>query len=104
LPRLFAIVAWISGLIEVGWSVIAGVVLAPFGERPSVLYGVLYGLFALQFALMLRRVGNFGVTALLFPVAVGAFLVVFFRSLLMTFRGEVRWKGRTVATRVRVSR
>lgn len=102
--RLVAIVAWISALIEVGLAVATGVVFSPFGRPPPAMQVVWYGLFVLQLAVMLRRAGNFGATALVFPVAVAAFVVVFARSLFVTIRGEVSWKGRVVPTRIRVGR
>ena len=49
---------------------------------------------------MLRQLGNFGIfTALLFPVNAVIFVAVFLGSLVLIGRGQVRWKGRTIATR-----
>jgi 4,4'-diaponeurosporenoate glycosyltransferase len=102
LPRLLAIVAWVSGLIEAGWWTLAGLAVAPFGGEVSWLHATFYALFAVQLGVFLRRLGNFGVTAWLHPIAVAAFLLVFVRSLGATLRGEVQWKDRTVKTRLRV--
>lgn len=101
LPRLLGIVAWVSGLIEAGWWTWAGLATLPFGSRLSVVHLVFYGLYAVQLWVLLRRLGNFGVSVLVFPVAAAAFVVIFFRSLFLTARGEVRWKGRRVSTRAR---
>jgi glycosyltransferase involved in cell wall biosynthesis len=100
-PRMLAIVAWMSGVLEAGWWTWAGAVSAPFGNSFSAVHAAFYGLFALQLAVLLRQLGNFGATALMFPLVAASFVVIFFRSLLMTARGEVRWKGRRISTRVR---
>jgi 4,4'-diaponeurosporenoate glycosyltransferase len=62
-----------------------------------------YGLVVGQLWWMLRRIGSFGLsTALLFPLPLAFFLVVFTRSTLLTaVRGRVTWKGREIATRGR---
>lgn len=100
--RLIAIVAWVSGLLEAGWWTVAGLMTLPFGGAVSILHVAFYGLYAIQCAWMLRKVGNFGSTAWLHPIVAATFLLVFFHSLRATLRGEVRWKDRTVPTRLRV--
>jgi hypothetical protein len=35
----------------------------------------------------------------LFPIPLGAWFLIFFRSILLTTRGQVRWKGRVVQVR-----
>ncbi len=102
LLRLVAVAAWISGLIEAGWWTWAGLAALPFGRALSLVHVVFYLLFALQFGVFLRRLGNFGMMAWLHPSAVAAFVLVFFRSLGATLRGEVQWKDRAVRTRMRV--
>lgn len=89
---LVLIVAWISG------SIVAA--LSPLMDEPTVAAG-LYGAYAIQLGVLLRRIGRFGVlTALAFPIPLAFFLAVFLRSTLLTFvRREVRWRGRTVSTR-----
>jgi 4,4'-diaponeurosporenoate glycosyltransferase len=83
--RLAAIVAWLSGMIEVGLLTLV-----------SWPHAVFYILYALQLKLMLRRIGNFSGIAWLHPVAVLAFLGISLRSALLQLRGSVRWKGRVI--------
>lgn len=68
--------------------------------RPST--ALLVALFVIQWATMLRQLGTFGwVTAVLYPVPLGIFVVVFFRSVYLTLvRREVRWRGRTIPVKV----
>jgi len=98
--RLLLIVAWLSAVFATGFDVAAGLVSLAFGGgAPTVSHLVWYALFALQIGLLLRRLGNFRPVALLYPLPALAFLVVFFRSLFHTLRGEVEWKGRTIPVR-----
>ena len=81
LATLGLVVAWISVCIQapwLGWLVYAAVVV--------------------QLAWMARRVGRFGVLALLlFPIPLAAFLAVFVRSVFLTIvRRRVTWKGREI--------
>ena len=96
--RLVAIVAWMSGLIETGWVsslAIAGMIgsgaILPW---PDALF---YGLFAFQLWFMLRRIGNFGAVAIAHPLATMAFVGIFARSAFVHARGQVTWKGRSIA-------
>jgi 4,4'-diaponeurosporenoate glycosyltransferase len=59
---------------------------------------VVYAAFAAQHAVLLRRVGGFRlVTALLWPVPLVTFVVLFACSaVLRLLRRDVRWRGRTV--------
>lgn len=81
---LVLVVVWMSGLIG------SAVDLEP----------VLYAAFALQLAVLLRRVGRFSpLTALLYPIPLALFVGVFLRSVVLTFvRREVAWRGRRVRT------
>jgi 4,4'-diaponeurosporenoate glycosyltransferase len=81
---LVLVVVWMSGLIG------AVVDLEP----------VLYAAFAVQLAVLLRRVGSFSpLTALLYPIPLAFFVGVFLRSAVLTFvRREVAWRGRRVRT------
>jgi len=89
-PRLVAIVVWVTACLVAGWGVFAGGAIA---------LGI-YGAFAVQCFVMLRQLGSFGiVTALLYPVNAVIFVAVFLWSLVLLGRGQVRWKGRTVSTR-----
>ena len=95
--RLLAIAAWVSGLIEAGWRFSAGLVGVVFGGAPPNTWDiVVYLLFALQLLVLLRRVGSFKVAALVHPIATMMFLVIFVRSAVMSIRGEVTWKDRTI--------
>ena len=101
LPRLAAIVLWISAL----GSASVAVVDAARGRTDVVLAVTAYLLVAAQLGVMFRRVGRFGwVTALLHPVLVSCFVAVFVRSLWRTHvRHNVEWRGRTIETSPRRS-
>jgi 4,4'-diaponeurosporenoate glycosyltransferase len=79
---LVLVVVWVTGLLA----------------APS--FPPVYAAYALQLAVLFRRVGRFNpLTALLYPIALAFFLAVFVRSLVLTFvRREVRWRGRTIRT------
>ena len=83
---LLLVVAWLSGLIA-----------ATVAPGP---YGVVYAAFAVQLAVLLRRVGGYSpVTALLFPIPVAFFVAVFLRSVFRTFVcRQVTWRGRSIRT------
>jgi 4,4'-diaponeurosporenoate glycosyltransferase len=89
---LLLIVAWISVCIE------TSVALA--GARDGVALTV-YVLVVAQVAWMLRRIGRFGaLTAMLYPIPLAFFLLVFVRSTYLTLvRRRVSWKGRTFSSR-----
>jgi 4,4'-diaponeurosporenoate glycosyltransferase len=73
------------------WSLAGGWLTSP----------LLYPLSALQVWVLGRRAASVHpVTALLFPIAVAVFVVIFVRSLVAVIFGrQVAWKGRTVAAR-----
>jgi len=79
-----AVVLWV-------WSLAGGWIAEP----------LLYPLSAVQFWLLGRRAGSMHpLTAVLFPIAVAVFAVVFLRSLVaMALRRQVTWKQRSVAAR-----
>ena len=58
-----------------------------------------YGAYGLQLLVLTRHVGRFGWINLLFPLPVLFFLGVFVLAIVNLKRGQVRWKGRSVATR-----
>lgn len=96
--RLAAIVAWMSGLIEAGWWAVAGAAQAASGAMPMpVIYGIFYVAFAVQLWLLLRRLGNFAASAAVHPLLTLAFVAICLRSLLLLWRGQVTWKGRTIS-------
>jgi 4,4'-diaponeurosporenoate glycosyltransferase len=88
--RTLGVVLWITAMLT---AVIALV------TAPGVVAVAWYVAFACQLWLMLRPLGNFGATALLYPVEVIVFVALFVRSLVATATGRVRWKGRSVAVR-----
>ena len=61
----------------------------------------MYPLSAVQFWVLGRRAGSIHpLTAVLYPLAVAVFAVIFLRSLFaMVFRRDVTWKQRSVAAR-----
>ena len=79
-----AVVLWV-------WSLAGGWLAEP----------IVYPLSAVQFWVLGRRAGSLHpLTAVLYPLAVAVFAVIFLRSLFaMLFRREVTWKQRSVAAR-----
>lgn len=99
--RTALIFVWITGLLIAGWWLpIGSVGWWLGGPTPSALaYGV-YVAYAVQVAVLARRVGRFGPWApCVFPLLVAGFLGIFIRSLVHTARGRTTWRGRTVPTR-----
>lgn len=104
-PLTFVLISvWLSGCISAAWYPVAAVLGR--GSSSGVAAALLYAAYAGQLAWMLARIGRFGAaTPLAFAVPLGFFLVVFARSLVLTHvRGEVRWRGRAVATGRRAGR
>jgi hypothetical protein len=92
LGRLALIVLWIAACLTSGVWVFGG----------SLAAIVAYVAFAAQCFVQLRQVGSFGiVAAALYPLLAVVFVTVFAVSLVLTVRGEVRWKGRRVRLRGR---
>jgi 4,4'-diaponeurosporenoate glycosyltransferase len=78
---LLLVVAWMSGLIA-----------APVDRAVLV-----YLAYVVQLHVLLRRVGSFGPTALVYPIPLAFFVAAFLRSALLTFvRRRVTWRGRTI--------
>jgi 4,4'-diaponeurosporenoate glycosyltransferase len=99
LPALLAIVLWISGSVDVTRHVIEALAAGP-ASAAAPWFG-LYVAFAGQIYWMLRRIGNFGwYTALLFPLPLAFFCIVFMWSCILLVTGRpVTWKQRAVKTR-----
>jgi 4,4'-diaponeurosporenoate glycosyltransferase len=95
--RLLATLLWLTGAISSASHLIEW--LAGSGARDAGDVVVGWFMFAVQFGVMLRQLGNFGWwPAVAYPVPVAAFVLVFFRSLWLTVvRRRVRWRGRSVA-------
>lgn len=94
--RLAAIVGWVTALGTAAFALDDGL----RGELDPLLGIGLYLAFAAQLWWMFRQVGSFGpVTAVLFPIPLVGFIVVFLRSLWLTHvRHAVTWRGRSVST------
>jgi hypothetical protein len=91
--RLAAVVAWVGA--GVAAIILAGGALT--GHRPPA-GAAAYALFAGQLAWMARRVGRFRWWAVAgFPGPLAFFLSLFACSVVVTRRGRVRWRGRTIA-------
>jgi len=93
IPLLVASVAWIGSGISATVSAIGAVWSM---HDPAIIWWTLaYVAYAIQVQWMASRVGAFRLyTALLFPVSLLFFVVVFFRSVfLISIKRSVRWKG-----------
>jgi 4,4'-diaponeurosporenoate glycosyltransferase len=98
--RFLLVFVWIVGLGTAAQAPVRAVVAVAAGwSGPALGWWLAYVAFALQLARMLHPLGNYRWAAPLFPVPLLAWFVIFFRSIVMTARGEVRWKGRAVPVR-----
>jgi len=90
LPLLLLVIAWLSGL-----SMAAGNLIL---VRDVPLCLAVYGLYAAQTFWLLRRVGTFHwIVALLFPVPLLFYFIIFTRSVWRSvFKQPVDWKGRKI--------
>jgi 4,4'-diaponeurosporenoate glycosyltransferase len=97
IPLLLAIIAWVGS----GISATVSVVGAVWGMQDNAIiwWTLAYLGYAIQVHWMASRVGTFKFyTALLFPVSLLFFVVVFFRSVfLISVRRTVRWKGMAIS-------
>jgi 4,4'-diaponeurosporenoate glycosyltransferase len=83
--RLLLIVAWLTGMMLAVWSLSFGLIGA-----------AVYLLYAVQLHWLLRRVGAFRwYTAMLYPVPLLFYFIVFTRSALRSGK-QVTWKGRAI--------
>lgn len=99
-PWMLGVILWLSGLFWAAWCLPAALLGLPMVGDPAVLANlVLYLAFAVQLAVLTRRVGDFGWICLLFPVPVLFFLGVFVLAILNLERGTIEWKGRRFPTR-----
>jgi 4,4'-diaponeurosporenoate glycosyltransferase len=95
---LLMIVCWVFGGVSLTRHLLQSAVVGDWGI--SAVWAGLYALYSGQFFWMLFRIGNFSVwPAVLFPVPLLFFVLVFFLSLFKTvFLRKARWKGRLVNT------
>ena len=96
IPVLIMIIAWITGAIGTTRHLIQAIIITDLSL--ATLWGLLYIAYAIQIYWMLYKIGNFKpYTALLFPIPLLFFLIVFIYSFFIIFiRKNVRWKGRTI--------
>ena len=101
IPVLIMIIAWITGAMGTTRHLIQGALITD--TSLLVLWGFLYIAFAAQIYWMLHRIGDFKpYTALLFPITLFFFLIVFTYSFFIVFiRRNVSWKGRTIEVKRR---
>ncbi|MEO5901185.1 MAG: glycosyltransferase [Ilumatobacteraceae bacterium] len=99
LVPVLATVAWVAAMVATTIATVSGVVhwIAGGGVPWPAL--VAYAAIAVHAPWVLRRVGSFHVlTALLFPIPVVFFVLVFLRSMsLAVLRRPVRWRGRVIS-------
>jgi len=98
--RFLLVMAWVIGCgtaaqvpVRAGLSALAG------WSYPGVVGWLVYAAFSAQLAVMLRPLGNYRGAALLFPLPLAVWFVVFARSIAWTIRGHATWKGRRVPVR-----
>ncbi|MFC1970513.1 glycosyltransferase [Chloroflexota bacterium] len=104
IPLLVLIVAWISGSIGTTRNLVEAI--AATNNVQIAIWGGLYVLFAAQIYWMLVRIGNFKFyTALLFPIPMSFFVLVFTYSFVRIFLARsVKWKGREIDLRHKVKK
>ena len=101
IPVLIMIIAWITGAIGTTRHLIQAIIITDIST--VTLWGLLYIAYAIQIYWMLYRIGNFKpYTALLFPIPLLFFVIVFVYSFLIIFiRKNVSWKGRKIEVKSR---
>ena len=94
IPVLILIIAWMVGATGTARHLARAMIAAD--ANGMTLWGILYLCYALQIYWMLARIGSFKLyTALLYPVPLLFFFVVFAYSIFIVFiRRRVQWKGR----------
>lgn len=104
IPLLVLIIAWISGSIGTTRNLVEAI--AATNNVQIAIWGGLYVLFAAQIYWMLVRIGNFKFyTALLFPIPLSFFVLVFTYSFVRIFLARsVKWKGREIDLRHKVKK
>jgi 4,4'-diaponeurosporenoate glycosyltransferase len=97
--RSLLVALWITALLVA--SQVVGLALVGSPRHAPLEVGLAYGAFAVQQWRFARALTNAGpLTALLFPVTTAIFVLIFVRSLWLTFvRRRVRWRHRTIELR-----
>jgi hypothetical protein len=98
------VIFWFSGVMVASWELpyaLAKWALTGVAPTTSVLVAavILYVGYALQIGVMLKPLGNFGISAAFMPLGVITFIVVFGWSVIRAAKGDIKWKGRTVSTK-----
>jgi len=101
IPVLIMVIAWIAGATGTTRYLLQAAIITDIS--PVTLWGLLYIAYAIQIYWMLYRIGNFKpYTALLFPIPLLFFLIVFVYSFVIIFLlRKVNWKGRTIEVKSR---
>jgi 4,4'-diaponeurosporenoate glycosyltransferase len=98
--RFLLVFAWVVGVGTTAQAPVREAVAALGGwSGPGIVLWIGFVAFAVQLAVQLRPLGNYTWSAVLFPIPLAAWFVIFFRSIVLTARGQVRWKGRAVPVR-----
>jgi 4,4'-diaponeurosporenoate glycosyltransferase len=94
IATLLLIIFWLSA----GFIIIIKLVFSVLSGSSIIVWLLLYFAFALQMYWMLKRIGTFKLlTALLFPINLLFYVIVFFRSLYyQIFNKTIAWKSREV--------
>jgi 4,4'-diaponeurosporenoate glycosyltransferase len=97
IPILIATIVWIGGSISSTRFLIEA--LINLNPLPILIWGTAYFFYSAQIYWMLVRVGSFNYyTALLYPISLLFFLLVFLRSFFLIFiRRSVSWKGEVIS-------
>jgi 4,4'-diaponeurosporenoate glycosyltransferase len=99
---LILISAWIAGsglALRLASTALASVLASPATLTPQAVAGIAFYLaYVAQLWWLFRRIGNFSViTAVLYPIPLLFFVLVFLRSIYFTLvRRHVTWKGRSI--------
>jgi len=98
--RFLLVFAWVIGVGTAAQAPVREAVAFAGGwSGPGVVLWIGFVAFAVQLAVQLRPLGNYSWAAVLFPIPLAAWFVIFVRSIVLTARGQVRWKGRDVPVR-----
>ena len=100
--RFLLVFAWVVGVGTAAQAPVREAVAAIAGwSGPGAVLWIGFVAFAIQLAVLLRPLGNYSWAPVLFPIPLLAWFVIFSRSIVLTVRGRVRWKGRSVPVRPR---
>ena len=93
--RFLLLFTWFSGLVAAAWELpFAFIAWSQTGTPPSLYQYLLTIGFGIQFWWFIRKLGNFNFYLVLYPFMILYFLIVFFYSVSLTWRGKVIWKDR----------